>query len=113
MANQSPPTEKQKRCKDCQRVKPASQFYRDKSLRDGLRSRCKPCEQQVERGRKGGSPVKGAPLRVELLVCPEPFCHHVGKLPPSFGYRGYCTGNEDNRHPKAKMTSRLFIEASG
>jgi hypothetical protein len=88
--------------------RPASQFYKDASLRDGLRSRCKPCEQNIERIRRGQPPREDAPLRVELLVCPT--CKFVGKLPPTFGYRGFCMGADTQRHPKAKMQPRRFVE---
>ena len=40
-----------KRCRDCDEVKPASQFYTSRKMRDGLTSYCKPCtiEQQRQR----------------------------------------------------------------
>lgn len=32
-----------KKCSDCRESKPLDEFYKDKSLRDGFRSRCKEC----------------------------------------------------------------------
>ncbi len=37
----------QKRCRRCDQVKPASEFYRDIRNRDGLKSYCKTCDLQI------------------------------------------------------------------
>lgn len=38
-----------KRCSECQKKKPASDFHKDRSRPDGLQSRCKPCNTIVSR----------------------------------------------------------------
>ncbi len=40
-----------KRCRKCGEVKPAGQFTRDRSKRDGHRTRCKDCERESDRRR--------------------------------------------------------------
>ena len=49
-------------------------------------------------------------LEVELLVCPEPSCRHVGKLPHVHGLKGYCIGSLEKRtgHKKARMVLVTF-----
>lgn len=37
----------EKRCSRCERVLPLSQFYRDKSMRDGHASQCKECNKRA------------------------------------------------------------------
>lgn len=38
-----------KRCSNCNKMKPISEFYRDKSSIDGLTSRCKECDKEKSR----------------------------------------------------------------
>lgn len=54
-----------------------------------------------------------APLEVELLVCPHPECHRVGKLPlgTNTALKGWCTGPRLSGHPKVRMEPRRFVEA--
>lgn len=40
-----------KRCRKCGEVKPAGQFYRDRSKRDGYRNSCRECEREHDRRR--------------------------------------------------------------
>ncbi len=49
-------------------------------------------------------------LTVDLLVCPEPSCQHVGKLPHQHGLRGFCVGavSEGTAHKKARMQLVTF-----
>lgn len=52
-------------------------------------------------------------LYVSLPVCPDPSCLQVGKLPLAGRSRmnSYCTGSITNKHPKARMEERLFVES--
>lgn len=53
-------------------------------------------------------------LYVSLPVCPEPGCMRVGKQPINHAgnsMREYCTGPLENRHPKKRVTQRLFVES--
>lgn len=55
------------------------------------------------------------PLEVELLVCPEPGCRHVGKVPikgAASQMKGYCRGAMNDNHPKRRMELVRFVEAS-
>jgi hypothetical protein len=46
-------TPDRKRCRRCDRVKPAAEFYRDRANRDGLNSYCKRCNNRLhERSRR-------------------------------------------------------------
>lgn len=51
-----------------------------------------------------------ARLKVELLVCPEPGCHLIGKLPNQYTLRGYCTGSVEigTSHRKRRMQPVTF-----
>lgn len=52
-------------------------------------------------------------LYVSLAVCPDPSCLQVGKVPLAARSRmtSYCTGSITNKHPKARMSERLFVES--
>lgn len=49
-------------------------------------------------------------LEVELPVCPEASCGHVGKLPHREGLKGYCVGSPENgtAHRKRRMVPVTF-----
>ena len=49
-------------------------------------------------------------LEVELPVCPEPTCNHVGKLPYGAGLKGFCVGSPEKgtAHKKRRMVSVAF-----
>lgn len=51
-------------------------------------------------------------LSVELLVCPDPSCRHIGKLPHQHGLKGYCVGSAQHgtAHVKARMVPVTFRE---
>lgn len=42
-----------KTCGKCNETKPAGEFYRDKSTKDGLQSQCKMCKREYEQSEKG------------------------------------------------------------
>ena len=53
----------------------------------------------------------GKPLEVDLLVCPEPSCRRVGKIPNSpESLKGYCTGPTTGHHKKRRMVKVAFKE---
>jgi len=55
------------------------------------------------------------PVEVDLLVCPEPACRHVGKIPikgAATQMKGYCRGSMNDNHPKRRMELVRFVEAS-
>jgi len=54
-------------------------------------------------------------LRVELLVCPEPGCRHVGKKPlgDAMSIKGYCTGPSSATHRRRRMEPVRFVEERG
>lgn len=54
-------------------------------------------------------------LRVELLVCTDPTCRRVGKIPLSEHktIKGWCTGGASNPHKKARMAPTNFVEERG
>lgn len=54
-------------------------------------------------------------LRVELLVCPDPGCRRIGKVPlqTSAAIKGYCTGPATAPHKKARMEPVRFVEERG
>jgi hypothetical protein len=43
---------REKRCIDCKRVKPLSEYYRNHTGRDGRRTRCKSCYSVLDRKRR-------------------------------------------------------------
>lgn len=49
-------------------------------------------------------------LRVELPVCPEKSCRHVGKVQTAQGLKGYCTGSavKGTAHKKRRMVPVVF-----
>lgn len=54
-------------------------------------------------------------LRVELLVCPDPGCRRVGKIPlgTNGGIKGFCTGMAATPHKKRRMEPTRFVEERG
>jgi WhiB family redox-sensing transcriptional regulator len=44
--------EGEKRCRACQKIRPASEFYEDPRASDGLKSSCKGCCRQMDRRRR-------------------------------------------------------------
>jgi len=49
-----------KRCLKCGETKSVAEFYRDKSTRDGLQTRCKVCQATAKRERVRANPEKSA-----------------------------------------------------
>jgi hypothetical protein len=49
-------------------------------------------------------------LEVQLPVCPDSNCRHVGKLPNQASLKGYCTGSvsEGTAHRKRRMVPVTF-----
>lgn len=48
----APPGEKLKRCSSCGLSKPPSEFWKNKSTKDGLQRQCKPCLLECQRKSK-------------------------------------------------------------
>ena len=48
--------------------------------------------------------------RVELPVCPDPHCRHVGKIPYGAGLKEFCVGSasKGTAHKKRRMVSVVF-----
>jgi hypothetical protein len=46
-----PTTDAAKTCRTCHILRPVEQFYRDSKSRDGLKSQCKDCDREQEKGR--------------------------------------------------------------
>jgi hypothetical protein len=85
---------KEKRCIMCQRVLPASNFYKNRALKDGLHSLCKQCE----KGRSSNYIKKWNEDRIDESIVEEMecvTCHRI--LPVSQFYR--------NKRNKSGLTS--------
>ena len=65
-------TPDRKRCRRCDRVKPAAEFYRDRANRDGLNSYCKRCN-----NRKGNATPEEVGMK--LVKRPQSFSMHVNR----------------------------------
>ena len=52
---------RKKRCPNCGQAKPESEFYRDRSKRDGLCSWCRECKDDAKKKRIAAAPMKTCP----------------------------------------------------
>jgi hypothetical protein len=69
-----------KRCKVCDRVLPAAEFYRHPSNADGLFSSCKACHKEAVRRRKEADPAKRAAYEAARSRDPVRKAHNASYL---------------------------------
>ena len=75
---------KTKKCSRCKAVKPLTEFYKDKSRKDGLQPRCKPCSKAVVKEYQQTDKGKAMQARADR--------RHQAKTPPSV-YKITCLEN--------------------